>query len=64
MKKSVEDIDKLFSLDEEGRFVCLIIPKDKLGEELNLIGRRRLDLSIDEIIRVKQYANKLYQEAL
>ena len=36
---------------------------DKLGDEMNLIGKKRLDLNIDEVVRVKKYAGKLYEEA-
>ena len=59
-----EEIEKLFCTDEEGRFLNLILPDDKLGPEVNMIGREQLELTIDEIVRVKQYANKLYEEAL
>lgn len=59
-----EEIEDLFSTDEDGRFLHLILPCDKLGPEVNMIGRKQLELNIDEIVRVKQYANKLYEEAL
>ena len=58
-----EEIMKLFSTDEEGRYLHLVLPNDQLGEEVNLVGKKRLELTIDEIVRVKQYANKLYEEA-
>lgn len=59
-----EEIDELFSTDEDGRYLNLVLPHDKLGEEVSMIGKKRLELSIDEVVRVKQYANKLYEEAL
>lgn len=59
-----EEIEKLFCTDEEGHFLNLVLPNDKLGPEVSMIGRKQLDLSIDEIVRVKQYANKLYEEVL
>lgn len=64
MSMTIKEIDNLFATDNDDRFINLIIPKDKLGEELNLIGKKRMDLSLDEIIRVKKYASLLYEEAL
>lgn len=60
----IEEIDELFSVDENDRFKKLILPNDKLGPEINLIGKKRFDLDLDIIIRIKKYANKLYEEAL
>jgi hypothetical protein len=31
---------------------------------VSLVGRRRLDLSLDEIVRAKKYAQALWEEAL
>lgn len=59
-----EEVDKLFAQDEEGRYINLIIPARDDLPELNLIGKYANDLNIDEIVRMKQYANKLYEEAL
>jgi len=64
MKLSVEEIDELFAVDAEDRFIKLVLPNDKLGDEVNLIGKKRLDLDLDTIVRIKKYANKLYEEAL
>lgn len=61
---TIKEIDALFATDQEDRFINLVIPKDKLGDELNLIGKKRMDLDLDEIIRVKKYASFLYEEAL
>lgn len=63
MKMTIAEIDELFKIDEEGRFVNLVLPNDKLGEELNLRGKKQLDMSIDEVVRIKKYASKLYEEA-
>lgn len=63
MKMTIAEIDELFKVDEEGRFVNLVLPNDKLGEELNLRGKKQLDMSIDEVVRIKKYASKLYEEA-
>lgn len=56
-----QEIDKIFATDEEGRFVNLVVPA--LGEfpEIDLSGKKRLELSLDEVIRVKKYAAKLHQ---
>lgn len=63
MKMTIAEIDEFFKVDEEGRFVNLILPNDKLGAEIDLRGKRQLDMSIDEIVRIKKYASKLYEEA-
>lgn len=59
-----EEIDKLFLTDSEGRFLNLILPCDALGPEKNMIGKKQLELSLDEVVRIKQYAAKLFEEAL
>lgn len=66
MKKNItrEEVDKLFAQDEEGRYINLIIPAIGDLPELNLIGKYATDLTIEEVIRMKKYANKLYEEAL
>lgn len=53
------EIDKLFSTDEEDRFIELVIPEKGEFPELNLIGKKRLELSLDEVVRLKQYATYL-----
>lgn len=58
------EIEKLFETTVDGTFVNLIIPKDKLGDELNLIGKKQIDLTLEETIRVKQYAAHLYDNLL
>ena len=63
MKMTIADVDNLFATDEKGKFINLVIPEDKLGRSMNLIGRSPLDLSLDETVRVKKYASKLYEEA-
>lgn len=57
------EVKQIFETDAEGRFVNLIIPS--LGEfpEIDLTGKKRLELSIDEIVRLKKYAGKLYSSA-
>lgn len=64
------NIDSLFETDENGKFIRLVIPFDfikechldnKFNSDLNLVGRERLSLNIDEIVLVKKYAQKLYE---
>lgn len=64
MSLSVKEIDNLFATDSEGRFINLIIPKNSLGKEMNLIGRKMIELNLEEVVRVKKYAGSLYAEAL
>ena len=56
-----EEIDRLFETDDEGRFMRLIIPATKEYPELNLKGKKRLELSLDEVVRLKQYATYLHK---
>ena len=56
---SREKFDYLFATDENERFIRLIIPAFGGEPEINLIGKRREDLSVDEIISLKVYANEL-----
>lgn len=58
-----EAIAELFRTDKDGRFVNLIIPACEERPELNLIGRRQLELSRDEVIRLKIYAIELHEIA-
>lgn len=57
-----EDVKKIFQTDEEGRFVHLIIPPIGEFSEIDLTGKKRLELSLDEIVRVKKYASELYSK--
>lgn len=58
-----DEIERLFSTDEEGRYLYLVIPADKFNPEVSLIGRKQMELSLEEIVRVKTYANNLYMES-
>lgn len=58
-----KEIDAIFETNESGEFVRLIVPPMYGFPEMNLIGRKRIDLSLDEVINVKKYAGKLYSEA-
>ncbi len=56
------EIEKIFATDEEGRFVNLVIPALGKFPEIDLSGKKRLELSLDEVVRVKKYAGILYAE--
>lgn len=74
MKEEIKELLKkeeyynLFETDENGTFIRLIIPinepyeSETNKEELNLIGRKNTELSIDEIVRVKKYSQKLFEK--
>lgn len=57
-----EEVKKLFETDEDGRFVDLVIPAVGEFEEIDLTGKKRLELTLDEIVRLKTYAGRLYAE--
>ena len=63
MKITPEEIEALFALDEEGRFRHLILPPDKWGGEKDLTGCKPAELELEDIVRVKKYAGRLYEEA-
>ena len=59
---SYEEYKRIFEKDKDGCFINLIIPKDEQNEELNLIGKKPSDFSIDEIVRMKKYSEQLYKK--
>ena len=59
-----EEADKIFELDEEGRYVNLQIPAIGNIPEMDLRGRAPLELSIKEIVAVKKYSGHVYNQAL
>ena len=59
---SYEEYRKIFAKDENDCFINLIIPKDEENEELNLIGKKQSELTLDEIIRMKKYSGQLYRK--
>ena len=63
MALTVDEVDNLFKTDETGKFLNLIIPEDMLGPQMCFIGKRMLDLSLDEVVRIKKYADMLYENA-
>lgn len=59
-----KEIEELFELDSEGKFIRLIIPDDGDKPELNLIGTIHTELPAEQLRRVKIYANKLIEANL
>ena len=54
-----EEIKKIFETDEEGRFVNLVIPEFDGMPEINLTGKKKLELTATEVARYKIYARSL-----
>ena len=50
----------IFAKDKNGKYLHLIIPKTELSAEINLIGKTDAEFTIDEIIKMKQYASYLF----
>ncbi len=50
----------IFEKDKNGKYLHLIIPKTELSAEINLIGKTDAEFTIDEIIKMKQYASYLF----
>ena len=50
----------IFAKDKNGKYLHLIIPKTELSAEINLIGKTDTEFTIDEIIKMKQYASYLF----
>lgn len=68
---SFDDYKRLFEKDNDS-FIRLIIPSDFLkmildtnnSEDMNLIGKKNLDFSTDEVIVLKKYAGYVYDHIL
>ncbi len=68
---SFDDYKRLFEKDNDS-FIRLIIPSDFLkmildtnnSEDMNLIGKKNLDFSTDEVIVLKAYAGYVYDHIL
>ena len=56
---SRKEFELIFATDEEGKYIDLIIPADELFPEMDLSGKKPLELSIDEVVRIKKYAQEL-----
>ena len=52
---------KLFEKDENDCFINLIIPACGSEPELNLIGKKPEEFTLNEIIRMKKYSSEMYE---
>lgn len=57
------DFKKIFAQDEDGRFVHLIIPELDGMPELDLTGKKELELNSEEVSRLKIYLRELNRMA-
>lgn len=71
--KGKELVKYLFEADSEDRYVRLIIPyefvkqcnvEDLFNGDVNLIGKKKTELSLDEIVLVKKYAGKINSDGI
>lgn len=58
---SREEILTLYEVDEEGRYLYLEVCVPGQLDPISFVGRKQMELSVDEIVLVKQYANLLYR---
>lgn len=56
-----EQYRELFAKDENDCFINLIIPAQGSDKELNLIGKKPEEFTLDEIIRMKKYSTEMYE---
>lgn len=54
-----KDFAVIFAMDDEGRFLNLVIPSIDGKPELDLTGKRQSELSGEEVSRLKVYAREL-----
>lgn len=52
---------ELFAKDENDCFINLIIPARDSEPELNLIGKKPEEFTLDEIIRMKKYSSEMHE---
>lgn len=57
---SREEILALYEVDEEGRYLSLEVYVPGQPAPISFVGRKRMELSVEEVVLVKQYANALY----
>ena len=56
----LKEIEAIFATNSEGKYINLIIPASGDFPEMNLTGKTKLELSLDEIVRLKKYAGELF----
>lgn len=59
-KITYEEYKKIFEKNDDGSFKNLIIPKGEIFDELNLTGKLPESFTVDEVIRTKKNANKMF----
>ena len=59
-----EEYNKLFEQDENGCYIRLIIPAMNDYPEMNLIGKKKEDYTIDEIVHSKKYRQFLHDKII
>ena len=60
-KITYKEYNYMFEKDSNGCFIRLIIPANENNGELNLIGKHPETFTLDEIIRMKKYAGKMFE---
>ena len=62
MKQQITYADYLnaFAKDEHGKYINLKIPSNEQSDELILIGKTDAEFTLDEIIKMKQFAAQLF----
>lgn len=59
-KITYEDFLKIFKKDKDEKYLNLIVPETQAHGEMNLIGKRDNELTLDEVIGMKQFAAELF----
>ena len=57
-----EEYEELFRVDENGCYVNLIIPETKFFPEMNLIGKKPAEYTLDEITHSKVYRRLMWHQ--
>lgn len=57
-----DEYKKMFETDEGDRFVHLVIPAQGNEPELDVSGKKMIDMEIQTIVRIKKYSAKVFEE--
>ena len=57
------EIDAIFEVDNEGKFLRLVIPPLYGFPRMNMVGKKKTEMSADEVVLIKKYAYMLYSNA-
>lgn len=60
MRMTYQEYLELLRKNEDGSYVNLIIPATDTEKELDLRGKRPLNYTLDEVIRLKKYVSSLF----